>query len=84
MIIVVAVNCVQTSQSMGSIRSRWVSSVYEIYSEIFYRCSAVAEMGDRLATIDMGRKLAGGCAPYGGKLDPHVAQCGLGRGLPSH
>jgi len=24
----------------------------------------------------------GGCAPYGGKLDPHVAQCGLGPGLP--
>jgi len=27
----------------------------------------VAEMGDRLATIDMGRKLGGGgCAPLGG------------------
>jgi len=26
------------------------------------KCSAVAEMGDRLATIDMGRKV-GGCAP---------------------
>jgi len=24
---------------------------------IMYKCSAVAEMGDRLATIDMGRKL---------------------------
>jgi len=28
------------------------------------KCSAVAEMGDRLATVDMGRKL-GGCAPFG-------------------
>jgi len=37
-------------------------------------------MGDRLATIDMGRKL-GDCAPLG-ELDPHVTQCRLGRGLP--
>jgi len=32
-----------------------------------HRCnnksSAVAEMGDRLATVDLGRKL-GGCAPF--------------------
>jgi len=34
------------------------------------KCSAVAEMGDRLATIDMGRKLGGGLCPYGGKLNP--------------
>ena len=27
-----------------------------------YKCSAVAEVGDRLVTIDMGRKL-GGCSP---------------------
>ena len=48
------------------------------------KCSAVAEMGDRLATIDMGRKL-GGCAPFARReLDPHVTQCGLGRGLPSY
>jgi len=41
-------------------------------------------MGDYLATIDMGRKL-GGCAPFGrGELGPHVAQCGLGRDLPSY
>jgi len=30
----------------------------------YYKWSAVAEMGDRLATIDMDRKL-GGCAPLG-------------------
>jgi len=88
------------------------------------RSSAVAEMGDRLATIDMGRKVRvllcpfsggsgyltqcrlgrdlppyqlpseilihpvvwlynrhgpkiGGCAPFGGELDPHLTQCGL-------
>jgi len=28
--------------------------------------SAVAEMGDRLATIDMGRKVRGCCAPFWG------------------
>ena len=45
------------------------------------KCSAEAEMGDRLVTIDMDRKL--GAVPLGG-LGPHVAQCGLGRGLPSY
>jgi len=41
------------------------------------------EMGDRLATIDMGREL--GAVPLlGGELGPHVTQCGLGRGLPSY
>jgi len=29
------------------------------------KCSPVAEMGDRLATIDMGQKLGGSCAPLG-------------------
>ena len=32
---------------------------------ILCKCSAVAEMGDRLATIDMGQKF-GGCALLGG------------------
>jgi len=41
------------------------------------KCSAVAEMGDRLATIDTGRKL--GAVPLmGEKVDPHVTQCGMG------
>ena len=30
------------------------------------KCSAVAEMADRLATIDMGRRVRGCCAPFGG------------------
>jgi len=43
--------------------------------------SHVAEMGDRLATIDMGRKV--GAVPLfrGGELGPHLTQCGLGRSL---
>jgi len=47
-----------------------------------YKSSAVAEMGDHLATTVMGRKL-GDCALMG-ELDPHVTQCGLGQGLPSY
>jgi len=35
------------------------------------KSSAVAEMGNRLATTDMGRKLGEGCAPFGGKLGPN-------------
>jgi len=45
-----------------------------------YKCSAVAEMGDRLATTDMGRKLAG--VPFlreEGELGPHQTQCCLDR-----
>jgi len=52
------------------------------------KCSTVAKMGDRLATIDMDQKLEC-CAPFflgGGKgeLSPCVTQCDLGRGLPSY
>ena len=39
-------------------------------------------MGDHLATVDMGQKL--GVVPLWGELGPHVTQCGLSRGLPSH
>jgi len=36
---------------------------------------AVVEMGNRLCTIDIGRKV-------GGKLRRHLTQCGLSRALP--
>jgi len=49
---------------------------------VFNKCSAVAEMGDRLATIDKGPKL--GAVPLLGERCPHVTQCGLGQGLPSY
>jgi len=40
--------------------------------------SAVAEMGDRLATIDMGRKVRDAVSLFvGGKLGPHLTQCRL-------
>jgi len=45
---------------------------------------AVAEMGDRLATVDMDRKVGGRCPPLGGgELYPHLTHCGLGRSLAS-
>jgi len=38
-------------------------------------CSAAAEMGDRLATIDMGRKLGEAVPPFGGwGLGLHLTQ----------
>jgi len=47
------------------------------------KCTAAAEMGDRLATIDIGQNL--GAVPLlERELGPHVTQCGLGRGLPSY
>jgi len=41
---------------------------YRQLSSKSYKSSAVAEMGDHLATIDMGRKVQGGgcCAPFSG------------------
>jgi len=48
----------------------------------FNKSSAVAEMGDRLATIGMGRKWGGAAVRAGSTLGPHLTQCGLGRGLP--
>ena len=39
-------------------------------------------MGNRLATVDIGRKLGGAVPLLGvGELGPHLAQCGLGPGL---
>jgi len=52
---------------------------------IMNKYSAVAEMGDHLATIDTALKLGGGCAPFRkGELGPHVTQCGHGQILPSY
>jgi len=43
------------------------------------KCSAVAEMGDCLAILNMGQKL--GAVPLWGALGPHLTHCCLGRGL---
>jgi len=39
-------------------------------------------MGDRLATIGVGRKWEGAAVGAGSPLGPHLTQCGLGRSLP--
>jgi len=44
----------------------------------YYKSSAVVEMGDRLATIGMGRKWGGAAVGAGSPLGPHLTQCGLG------
>jgi len=54
-------------------------TIRHVWSVLNNNSSAVAEMGDRLATIDMGRKVGAAVPPfYWGELDPHVTQCGLG------
>ena len=45
-----------------------------LLNHFIYKSSVVAEMGDRLATIDMGQKL--GAWPFGGAA-PHLIQCRL-------
>ena len=52
---------------------------------LYNKSSVVAEMGDRLATIDMGRREGAGAAvPLSGGAGPHLTQCRLGRGLPPY
>jgi len=47
---------------------------------------AVAEQGDRLATIDICRKVGELLYPFqwGGELGSYLTQCRLGRGLPPY
>jgi len=37
-----------------------------LVKSVFNKCSAVAEIGDRLATIDVGRKVGGTVPLFGG------------------
>jgi len=46
------------------------------------KSSAVAEMGDHLTTIGMGRKMGRATVGAGSPMGPHLTQCGLGQGLP--
>jgi len=41
-------------------------------------------MGDRLATMDMNRKVGGCCAPFLGDLGPHLTYWCLAWGLPPY
>jgi len=52
--------------------------------EYLYKSSAVAAMGYRLATIDMGRKVGAAVPISLGELGPHVTQFRLCRGLPPY
>jgi len=44
---------------------------------IFDKSSAVAEMGDRLATIGVSREWGGAAVGAGSPLGPHLTQYGL-------
>jgi len=46
--------------------------------------SGILQSCSRVATIDMGLKLGGMPPFWGGQLDPHTAQCRLGRGLATY
>jgi len=70
---------------------RQLRQTLRMFTKVSYRrqnkhnkTSAVAEMGDRLATVDMARKVGNYCAPFRGLGDPgpHLTLCRLGRGLP--
>jgi len=52
----------------------------------YNKSSAVAEQGDRLAIIDICRKVGELLCPFqwGGELGSYLTQCRLGRGLPPY
>jgi len=58
---------------------------HTLYGRIYlqHEDDEVAEMGGRLATIDMDRKVGVLCPFPSGKLGPHLTQFWLGRGLPA-
>ena len=64
------------------IQSSWTHSSVVTPTPMSHKSSAVAEMGDRLATKGMGRKWGEAAVGAGSPLGPHLTQCGLGRGLP--
>ena len=72
--------------SSGNPKSHLSTILFTRTSHIYviseYKCSAVAEIGDRLATVEMGWKLAGR-APLGA-AGPYLTQCRLGRCLPPY
>ena len=52
------------------------------FGDRLYKSKAVGEIGDRLATLGLGRKWGKAAVGAGSPLGPHLTQCGLGRGLP--
>jgi len=55
-----------------------------VYLKVIKTSSTVAEIGDHLATVDIGQKVGGCCSSFWGELGPHLTQCGLGQGLPPY
>ena len=54
-------------------------------SSLYNKSSAVAEMGDCLATIGISRKMGDAAVLLSvGELGPHLTQCRLGRGIPPY
>jgi len=58
------------------------NGTFDVLHRVRNKSSAVAEMGDRLATVDTGRKVGAAVPISVGELGAHVTQFCLGRGLP--
>jgi len=66
-----------TNKTNFKIKGIWIKAIINNY-----RSSIVAEMDDRLATTDMGRKVGGCSVPFCGEdLGPYLTHCLLGQGL---
>jgi len=68
-VIVLASYSHQLDQRIGDTNSKR-NKIADSYNN---KSSAFAEMGDRLATLDIGRKVGEGCcAPFRGQIGPHL------------
>ena len=54
------------------------------WAEAYHHTNWHLDASSRLATIDMGRKLRALSPFWREELRPHLAKCGLGRGLPPY
>ena len=63
----------------------FISSKVMLIFLLYNKSSVVAEMGDRLATINIGRREGGCCAPFrGGELGPIKHNVAWARDLPPY
>jgi len=67
------------------LEGRWVCIQDNVaWAEAYLCTKCYFDPSSHLAITVIDRKL-GGCAPFlGGEMGPHLAQCGLGRGLPPY
>jgi len=72
---------IKNAAVIDKLRNATITS-FRIDNDSHYKSSAVAEMGDHLATTASGQKVGDAVPLSVGELGLHLTQCSLGQGLP--